>query len=1359
MTDVPMEKSPISIVAVGVIPATSINSVRGPMIASAACARAIWRQPATCDDDVLNGAETAKDCGGPCQPCDDNQACAVAEDCASNRCESEICRPPRCDDQVQNGNETDVDCGAGCPRCSVNAVCAVADDCSSGVCSDGICAAPRCDDAVLNGSEVDEDCGGGCPGCATGERCNVASDCASLVCQIDSRCAAPSCDDDILNGSETDRDCGGGCAPCEAAQGCLNDTDCQSGLCDQNACREAACGDSTRNGDESDIDCGGSACAPCAAEKICRHGDDCRSKVCTDERCIAGACDDDVRNQDETDVDCGGGSCAACAAGSACENGADCESLVCTSEQCQGPTCEDQVRNGAEADVDCGGACDPCLAGASCQVDDDCLSQVCAGNECQAPSCFDAVANGSETDVDCGGECGGCFDGQACLASTDCGSRVCGEGDDGRFCKPPTCTDGVRNGFEREPDCGGLCASCSCRAEAVVSLNAPGQINGTTSGKKNYEHAGCGTSGEAPEVVHEVTVPARGVYCASTSGSAFDTILYVRTECSDENSEIACNDAIDYPTEQTSQVEFVADETAPVFVVVDGYSGEHGEAADASGAYTLNITAGRCGGQPLCTADFDCELGFECGPDGLCVKAAIPCARFEDCPPEHFCDGQFCVRAGGGCSDDVQCGPVSRCSDGECKDPPPTGSCAPEAIQSLQVGVPYNGTTVGSPATNEDATCNGGTRLSPEVVHAFRADVPGEHCASITANSFDAVVYVRSGCQQPFGGGCVSAGQNLSFFTGAGTDTFLFVDGIDGGDQPVSGTYTLSVVAGACPDCAVSSDCESGSICKAGRCVAAPAVGAVLITELLVNPPDGLGQDGQWVELQAKGDSAVDLTGCALEQGAETYSLDAVTIPGGDEYLLAGHLDVALNGGVNADSLLGIELSLEAPLRVRCNDVVVAEVGLNAPRFQSFPDTSFGLSRDLFETDHINDPDAWCAVVEGSPGQPNEVCDRCEYMHCPPAPPNRCDSDFIVRPSMTCATVEGQLAPACTIVNDRGPCDYDGVCRNGVCQRQPVAKDVIFSELMIEPVARTERFGEWIELYNRTDDAMELDRCYLIDGPVENRLSNVRIEPKGFVVIGRSTDQQRNGGVAVAQTTTVGLSNDRDALQLRCGTTVIDRIQYAADDGFSLFPGRSLALNPDHFETGSNQQASAWCNGETAFGGADGDRGTPGQPNDRCGGCNPNPCTQPPANECAGLDVLQFAGPGTCQLIDEAPQCVFASTAMACPTDQVCHEGLCIPDERGCLITPCLDGDVCDVVTATCEAAPGAGTCAAPIVVNWDPSQMPSMRVSGTTSGAGSNLDGASCGGGGIGPENVFTYTAVIDGVDLRHDRRCDEPL
>jgi hypothetical protein len=126
--------------------------------------------PSTCINNLVDGSETDKDCGGPeCLPCENGLKCIVFKDCVSLLCDSVLktCKTPACDDNVMNGLETDQDCGGKtCVEkglaCLATLGCKIGSDCQSKVCKAGNCLSPSCADGVQNGMETGVDCGGPC---------------------------------------------------------------------------------------------------------------------------------------------------------------------------------------------------------------------------------------------------------------------------------------------------------------------------------------------------------------------------------------------------------------------------------------------------------------------------------------------------------------------------------------------------------------------------------------------------------------------------------------------------------------------------------------------------------------------------------------------------------------------------------------------------------------------------------------------------------------------------------------------------------------------------------------------------------------------------------------------------------------------------------------------------------------------------------------------------------------------------------------------------------------------------------------------------------------------------------------------
>lgn len=125
---------------------------------------------------------------------------------------------------------------------------------------------------------------------------------------------------------------------------------------------------------------------------------------------------------------------------------------------------------------------------------------------------------------------------------------------------------------ERAAPANDQCAS----AQAIGT----GTFTGSTAEASNDGTASCGSSGSAPDVWYVFTAPAAGAYTFDTFGSAYDTVLSLRTGCAG-GSEIACNDDADGTLQSKLARTMAAGES--VWIRVSGFGGSRG-------AYTLNVS-------------------------------------------------------------------------------------------------------------------------------------------------------------------------------------------------------------------------------------------------------------------------------------------------------------------------------------------------------------------------------------------------------------------------------------------------------------------------------------------------------------------------------------------------------------------------------------------------------------------------------------------------------------------------------------------------------------------------------------------------------------------------------------------------
>lgn len=112
---------------------------------------------------------------------------------------------------------------------------------------------------------------------------------------------------------------------------------------------------------------------------------------------------------------------------------------------------------------------------------------------------------------------------------------------------------------------------------AALGGPLPVSEGGPTSGS-SHEEGSCGGA-DAPELVFEWTAPDAGTYTIHTSGSDFDTLLYVRDHsCIGE--ELGCDDDGGPSTQSSLTLDLAANQN--IVIIADGYS-------DSSGTIVVTI--------------------------------------------------------------------------------------------------------------------------------------------------------------------------------------------------------------------------------------------------------------------------------------------------------------------------------------------------------------------------------------------------------------------------------------------------------------------------------------------------------------------------------------------------------------------------------------------------------------------------------------------------------------------------------------------------------------------------------------------------------------------------------------------------
>ncbi len=374
---------------------------------------------------------------------------------------------------------------------------------------------------------------------------------------------------------------------------------------------------------------------------------------------------------------------------------------------------------------------------------------------------------------------------------------------------------------------------------------------------------------------------------------------------------------------------------------------------------------------------------------------------------------------------------------------------------------------------------------------------------------------------------------------------------------------TPGVANSACAG-AVPGICTDG---KSERIVVAPALGDLVITEVMPDPAAVTDASGEWFEVLVGAD--VDLNG--LELGTEVDSVD-VTLPAGGDCL-------AVAAGTRI---------------VFARSTASAENGAIGQTFSAF---DFGLTNgggNLFvgRGGMVLDEISWGAARAGvaislDPGSEDTVANDDHGNFCPATIPY--GSGDLGTPAAVGLPCRGGVA--------EGMCDDNGSLRSIV---SPGAGDLVITEAMVNPATVPDAAGEWFEVLVNAD--VDLNGLQLYSSPdgvpnLEQTLdasSCLAIAAGTRVVFARTADEVSNGGVSeVDFVVTFALTNTNYGLAVGVADDVLDAITWT-----TVASGSSYSLSPAATDPATNNAAANWCDATSLYGA--GDRGTPAAANDGC---------------------------------------------------------------------------------------------------------------------------------------------------------------
>ncbi|GMV40003.1 MAG: hypothetical protein AMXMBFR64_17190 [Myxococcales bacterium] len=573
----------------------------------------------------------------------------------------------------------------------------------------------------------------------------------------------------------------------------------------------------------------------------------------------------------------------------------------------------------------------------------------------------------------------------------------------------------------------------------------------------------------------------------------------------------------------------------------------------------------------------------------------------------------------------------------------------------------------------------------------------------------------------------------------------------DGNQVPGDGCEpNCKVTPGGCGDGKMNpgEECDDGNL-KAGdgcspSCELEQALppGALLITEIMVNPKAVDDPKGEWFEVLNTTVLPVDLAGFTIGDGQTDLHVitpkKPLLLAPGKRFVLGPNDDVNTNGGLIVDYAYGADLVLGngGDTLFIAYGKVVDSVTWTFPAFPGFEGRAMQLAPEHHSAVANDLASSWCGATAvygagdfGTPGAPNTPCVPCG--NGTKEPEEQCDDGNFVsgdgcEPDCTltpppCGNGKPDAGEQCDDGNDvpGDGCEPDctltpPLCGNGAlddgeecddgnadgldgcdadCKVEVAPGDVVITEIMQNPAAVADADGEWFEVRNLRDHDIPLGGWTIADmGTDLHVIGDLVLPAGGVLVLGNNAEMGTNGGAPVDyQYAGVVLGNGADSIVLSRAGVVIDQVAW--DDGLT-FPdpdGASMQLDATKLDAGINDLGGAWCVGQVPYGA--GDRGTPGGANLPCTGlvkCGDGAC-DPDAGEdcrtctgdcgpCDGCLPAAAAGCGGC-----------ACEACVCGDDAFCCD---VAWDLACALGCSACGAACQSDGCSPSVLPGCGQCA-----------------------------------------------------------------
>ena len=153
---------------------------------------------------------------------------------------------------------------------------------------------------------------------------------------------------------------------------------------------------------------------------------------------------------------------------------------------------------------------------------------------------------------------------------------------------------------------------------------------------------------------------------------------------------------------------------------------------------------------------------------------------------------------------------------------------------------------------------------------------------------------------------------------------------------------------------------------------------------------------------------------------------------------------------------------------------------------------------------------------------------------------------------------------------------------------------IVITEIMPNPAAVSDSYGEWFEIHNTTDSTIVIDGWMIKDGgndnhTITNVAMSVSVMPGAYFVLARNADSTLNGGlIADFEYSGFLLSNSEDEIiLLDAAGAIVDEVHYS--NSWDFGNGSSMEIHDFSID---NNLSENWYEATLSYG--SGDLGTPG---------------------------------------------------------------------------------------------------------------------------------------------------------------------